>query len=125
MESLGRRMPAPSCAPPALAQHHATASPVVFYEHAITITLSNPSCTTVSVYVTTSEGTAKSPEDYVPLSTRLYFAPGETVKQVVVSGVDDTVQEGLKWFNINLSTPTGATIVTPTGFLYVDGVEAQ
>ncbi|MGI8809153.1 MAG: hypothetical protein ACR2KK_15200, partial [Acidimicrobiales bacterium] len=50
------------CAPKPTPTMTRTASPSVFYEHQsskVTIQLSNPSCTTVSVDFSTSAGTAK------------------------------------------------------------------
>ncbi|MGI8808851.1 MAG: Calx-beta domain-containing protein [Acidimicrobiales bacterium] len=105
-----------------------SANPGIFYEHqssTVTIKLSNPSCTTVSVTVSTAPDTAQPWQDYVPVTKTLVFSPGETSKSVTIYGVDDTVQEGVKWFKIPLTSVKGATPPSSTGLLAVEGVEAQ
>ena len=69
----------------------------------------------VSVDYAVASGTAQAGTDYVagdtPLTGRLVFAPGETVKTVSVDLVDDTSPEGLERFFLNLSNAEEATIL--------------
>jgi hypothetical protein len=58
---------------------------------------------TVSVNYATHDGTAVAPDDYVPTSGTLIFAPGETERSVVVHTVNDTVDESSESFSIVLS----------------------
>src|SRR5262249_12866606 len=41
------------------------------------------------------------------------FAPGETTKTVSVFIIDDSYAEGAETFNVNLSSPVGATLGSP------------
>jgi Ca2+-binding RTX toxin-like protein len=66
---------------------------------------------TVSVNYATANGTAIAGSDYVATSGTLSFAPGETVKTVVVDITDDAAAEGLERFALNLSGATNATIL--------------
>ena len=106
------------------------ASKGVFYEHESTtiyVSLTNSSCTNVSVDFWTSNGTALSGTDYVGIAkVRLTFTPGQTMKQFVVAGVDDNVQEDRKYFQLNLANAAGATIspLAPK-WVAVDGAEPQ
>ena len=73
-----------------------------------TLTLSNPSATTVNVDWATANGTATAPGDYTaqPGAT-VTFSPGQTSKQVSVPIVNDTTPEQTEQFSVSLSDPTG------------------
>lgn len=106
------------------------ASKGILYEHESTtlvVRLTNPSCTNVSVDLWTSNGTAQSGSDYVGIAkVRLTFAPGQIEKKFVIAGVNDQVQEGVEYFEVNLANATGGTISPYTSIrLFVDGVEPQ
>ena len=77
-----------------------------------TVTLSNPSASTVTVGFNTANGTALAGSDYTANSGTLTFAPGETTKTITVAITNDTVFEGNETYAVNLSAPTNATIAT-------------
>ncbi|MEN3068225.1 retention module-containing protein, partial [Uliginosibacterium sediminicola] len=79
-----------------------------------TVTLSTPSALPVTVSYNTSNGTATSGSDFTTSTGTLTFAPGETSKTITVPITNDTVYEGPETFTVNLTTPTNATIGTPT-----------
>ncbi|HUR78622.1 MAG TPA: Calx-beta domain-containing protein, partial [Acidimicrobiales bacterium] len=78
------------------------------------VTLSNASGKTVTVVVTTANGTATAPGDYTSKTQTLTFAPGETTKDFQVTVVADTVDEANETFTATLSSPTEATLGTPS-----------
>ncbi|MEA1834747.1 cellulase family glycosylhydrolase [Methylobacterium durans] len=75
-----------------------------------TLTLSAASTASVTVGYQTQDGTALAGSDYAATSGRLTFAPGETVKTVVVPVTGDALSEGSEAFKLNLLQPTGATL---------------
>ncbi len=76
----------------------------------LTVSLSAPSATTVSVKYKTLNGTAVQPKDYTRLSGELVFAPGETTKTISIQIKSDNVSEPAEWFDVELNTPQNATI---------------
>ncbi len=72
------------------------------------VQLSSPSALPVSVTYQTTDGTAQSPSDYLSLSGTLLFAPGETLKQLVVQTVLDNDPETDESFTLSLGAPTNA-----------------
>ena len=58
-----------------------------------TVSLSTASGQTISINATPFNGTARSPFDYVTGGARLIFAPGETVKTVIVPVKGDLLDE--------------------------------
>jgi plastocyanin len=77
--------------------------------------LSQASSTPVEVMFATANGTARRRSDYRARAGRLTFAPGETVKQVVVRVVADRRDERRETFWLLLRNPTGATLVDHRG----------
>ena len=75
-----------------------------------TVTLSAPSATAVSVSYATVDGTARAGSDYQAVSNTLSFAPGETVRTISVSVLDDAVLEPEEAFYVDLSNPVGASL---------------
>jgi uncharacterized repeat protein (TIGR01451 family) len=80
-----------------------------------TVTLSSAAITTITVNYATSDGTASAPGDYTAGSGTLTFSPGDTSKTISVPVVGDTVPEPNETFNVDLSTPSGATIADGHG----------
>ncbi|MES2992770.1 MAG: Calx-beta domain-containing protein [Pseudomonadota bacterium] len=80
-----------------------------------TVTLSAASGQSVSVGYNTSNGTATAGTDYTSTTGTLTFAPGVTTQTVTVSIANDTTYEGSETFNVNLVTPTNATIADNLG----------
>ncbi|WP_235580433.1 Calx-beta domain-containing protein [Rhizobacter sp. Root404] len=75
------------------------------------MTLSAASGQNVSVGYNTSNGTATAGADYTSTSGTLTFVPGGPLTQTVtVTIANDTTYEGSETFNVNLVTPTNATI---------------
>jgi len=80
-------------------------------EARFTVSLSAASATPVSVRCSTADGTAMAADrDFLPVTSRLVFAPGERVKTFGVSVLGDTRQESDESFSVSLSNPVGATI---------------
>ena len=81
-----------------------------------TVTLSAASGQTVTVGYNSSNGTATSGSDYTALVPgTLTFAPGVTSQTVTVSITNDTVFETSETFNVNLVSPTNATLADGLG----------
>src|SRR5947199_1312036 len=84
-------------------------------------------CTTVTIIVNrigntsgaasvdyfTSDVTASERRDYITAIGTLRFAAGETSKSFVVLINDDSYVEGNETFNVNLRSPSGATLGAP------------
>ena len=77
---------------------------------ALSVELSQTSADTVTVDYATSDITAEAGDDYTETSGTLTFAPGETVKAIIVPILDDAIYETLERFNVTLSNPAGATL---------------
>ena len=72
--------------------------------------MTGTSSQTVTVGYNTSNGTATAGSDYTNTSGTLTFAPGVTTQTITVPIANDTVFENSETFNVNLVTPTNATI---------------
>jgi len=97
---------------------------------AFTVSLASASAATTTVSYSTADGTALAGRDYTATSGTLTFAPGETVKGILVPTLDDGVADPTRAFTINLSNPAGGvvtrsqgigTILDDTKFYVVDG----
>jgi hypothetical protein len=75
----------------------------------IPVTLSAASGLPASVDYATSDVTATAGSDYQNTSGTLNFAPGETQKTVLVPVIGDDAVEGNETFDLDLSSPSGAT----------------
>ena len=77
----------------------------------LTLSLDRASASEVSVYWSSSDGTAGS-GDYTGSATarKVVFAPGETSKAVDIATVQDDTHEGEESFTVTLSAPEGATL---------------
>lgn len=74
------------------------------------VTLDRPSASAVLLPWATADLTALAGGDYVARSGTLGFAPGETVKTVLVPLIDDAALEGFEQFTLELGAPAGATL---------------
>ncbi|MEA2439983.1 MAG: hypothetical protein QOH76_1407 [Thermoleophilaceae bacterium] len=73
-----------------------------------TVTLSNPSASTVTATYATANGSATSPSDFTAQSNKtVSFAPGETSKQISIPVANDNIPEQTEQFTVNLSAPIG------------------
>ncbi len=88
----------------------------------LTISLSKPWTETVSVQYSSSDGSAVAPGDYDPVTglVTITFAPGETSKDISVSTNVDNTEEETETFDVNLSSPTNATIADDTGVVTIE-----
>ena len=82
------------------------------------VDLSAASPQTVTVEYATRDGTAVAPDDYLPVTGVLTIPPGATAASVVVSLVNDQVDEPAETFYLDLTGPVAATLNTTT----VEGV---
>jgi CSLREA domain-containing protein len=90
-----------------------------------TVTLSNPSSSTITVHYATSNDTAIAGEDYTAASGTLTFDPGDTSKSITVTILADNVNEPTETFNVDLDTPTNATILDGHGVGTIPNDDAQ
>ncbi len=78
----------------------------------LTVLLSEPTWTTVTLDYTTLDGSAAAGSDYTPISGTLSFAPGETSKTINLPIVNDAVTETAEHFTVSLSNAVNAVIET-------------
>jgi hypothetical protein len=76
----------------------------------LTVTLSSPSTSVVSVAYATANGSALAGSDYTLANGTLQFPAGSTSQTIDVPILDDSILEGSESFVVNLSNPNGATI---------------
>jgi M6 family metalloprotease-like protein len=79
------------------------------------VSLSRASTKTITVSYQTADGTAKAGSDYVAKSGTLSFAPGETIKNVLVDFIGDELNEGAESFRVNLNNAANGTIIDGQG----------
>jgi Ca2+-binding RTX toxin-like protein len=90
-----------------------------------TLTLDRPSTSNVSVNVATADGTALAGADYsAQFLQTLVFAPGQTAKTVTVALANDTLAEGIEYFDLRLSTPVGATLPDTNARVFIGANDA-
>jgi hypothetical protein len=77
-----------------------------------TVALNAPTTSEVRVDYRTVDGSATSGQDFAALSGTLVFAPGETVKTVVVDLVDDRAVEGPESLQLALANPLNAILAS-------------
>lgn len=88
------------------------------------ITKSNPTSGPLTVVITTANGTATAPADYVASSAVLTFRNWETVQYFYVTTLADTVAEAIETFTATLSAPSpGAAIGTASATASMTGGE--
>ncbi len=76
----------------------------------ITLALSTPAQTAVTVTLTTADITATANQDYTPQNRSVRFEPGETRQQISIPVVGDTLYEGDERFRITLTDPRNASL---------------
>ena len=81
---------------------------------AFTVRLSAASAVAVSASYATVDGTAAAGSDYTQTSGVLRFEPGETEQTIAVATLDDGEPESEEAFTVELSAPSGATLVDGT-----------
>ncbi len=80
-----------------------------------TITLSNPSSSTISVPFSLANGSANVGVDYLTNSGSFTVIPGSVTANLSISVVGDTNVEPDETFFVNLGVATGATVVDSQG----------
>ena len=89
----------------------------------LNVTLSGPSCSTVTVHYNTQDSSAVAGSDYVATSGTLVFSPGQTAKVVNVAIIDDDDYEGTEGFWARLTSPTGASVADGWGRITISSLE--
>lgn len=79
------------------------------------VRLSQASASVVEVMFATANGTARRRSDYRARSGKITFAPGETLKRVIVRVVGDRRDERNERFWLLLRNPRGATLADHRG----------
>jgi fibronectin-binding autotransporter adhesin len=81
----------------------------------ITVTLSQSSTSTVTVFYWTNDGTAVAGTNYVEVNGTLTFSPGTTSQTFQVPIIEDSASEGNLTVNLNLAGVSGgnATLGSP------------
>ena len=87
---------------------------------AVTVTLSAPVTTTVTVNFATSDGSATvAGGDYDATSGTLTFSPGQTSKTILIPVKGDRTVEADEQFYVNLSGATNAYLFDPQGVVTI------
>jgi hypothetical protein len=91
------------------------------------VTLSPATRVSVSTRNATSDGAATAGSDYTPASGTIMFAPGQTIKAIVVTVAGDDAVEPDETLTLTLSAPINATLAdgTATGTIVNDDVPAR
>ncbi len=80
-----------------------------------TVTLSNAYSKPVTMRYSTTDGTAKSGEDYVTANDQVAtFQANETQKKISINIVADDFKEGDETFSVRLSAPENGTLIRQT-----------
>lgn len=90
-----------------------------------TVSLSSTSTQTVTVNFATADNTAAAGSDYVANSGTVTFAPGQTSQPITVTINGDLLNEPNETFNVNLSSPSNATIADNLGVGTINNDDAQ
>ena len=80
------------------------------YGNGVTVTLSEPSTSPVTVQYATVDGTAVAGTDYTAQSGTVTFAPGQTSRLILLTTLYDATPPANDCFTVQLSNPSGATI---------------
>ena len=73
----------------------------------------------VEVDYETTDGTATKNEDYLPVSGRLTFRPGETVKAISIAILDDNAAEKKETIIVELKNISFGTLRDSKAFVYI------
>lgn len=85
----------------------------------VTVRLSTPPISPVTVHYATADGSARALSDYTAVSGTLTFAPGTTARTLWVTVKSDGLSEITESFALNLSTPTNATLADAQGIVTI------
>lgn len=87
---------------------------------AFTVSLSAASGRQVAVSYATADGTAIAGSDYVARSGRIFLDAGQTSATILISILGDMLIEGDEYFYVNLSSPSGGSLVDGQGRCVVE-----
>lgn len=87
------------------------------------VTLSNASCTKVTVHYNTQDSSAVAGSDYVAKSGTVTFSPGQTSKNVNVTIIDDDDYESNEGFWVRLTNPVGGALGDGWGRVTISALE--
>ena len=73
----------------------------------------------VEVDYETTDGTATKNEDYLPVSGRLTFRPGETAKAISITILDDNAAEKKETIIVELKNISFGTLRDSEAFVYI------
>ena len=90
-----------------------------------TVSLSNASNQTITVNFSTSNGTATAGSDYLTNSGTVTFTTGQTTQPLNVTVNGDLLNELNEAFNVNLTSPSNATIADNLGVGTINNDDAQ
>jgi hypothetical protein len=79
------------------------------------VKLTNASGTSISVAYASADGSATAGSDYTATSNTLTFNGGQTSKTVTVALTNDALSEDDETLSLNLSSPSGASIIDAQG----------
>jgi len=79
----------------------------------VIVKLSKPAEDPVTVFYTTSDGSARANRDYIPAIGELTFAPGITQQSIYIETLDDSKYEGDESVLLQLSSPSLAAMGIP------------
>lgn len=85
----------------------------------ITVTLSQTTMSIVTFDIMTSDNTAMSPADYIPVNASFFILPGSLTASIPISVRGDDLVEGLETFNVNLSNVNQGGIADPLGVVTI------
>lgn len=80
-----------------------------------TVSLGPPTGRTVTVNYATATLSATSGQDFQPVSGTLTFGPGVTTRTIVVQTLEDSVDESTETFEVNLTNPVNAGLLSGVG----------
>jgi Ca2+-binding RTX toxin-like protein len=82
---------------------------------ALTVSLTQPTITGLTIFFTTVSGTATAGQDFLATSGTLTFGPGDTSKTISVTVLSDRTGEGGESFFVDLSTTSAVGISDSRG----------
>ena len=85
----------------------------------VVVFMSSAQSFTVEVDYETADGTATKNTDYLPVSGRLTFRPGETVKAISIAILDDSAAEKKETIIVDLKNPSFGTLRDSQAFVYI------
>ncbi len=86
----------------------------------VKVTLSPATSNTVTVDITTENGSATAGADYIAKTTTLTFSPGQTSKNMRITIIDDAIMEPTETVNIRLFNAAGAELKNANATVHIN-----